>query len=40
MTTVPPAPADDEPDLDVALALHTAAGFAEIDQLHAYTRGA
>ncbi|MFE0654635.1 GNAT family N-acetyltransferase [Streptomyces sp. NPDC059534] len=38
VTTVLPAPAEGRPDLDAALALHTAAGFAEIDQLHVYTR--
>ncbi|MCX2185763.1 GNAT family N-acetyltransferase [Streptomyces sp. SKN60] len=38
VTTILPAPVDGRPDLDAALALHTAAGFAEIDQLHIYTR--
>ncbi|MEV6332360.1 hypothetical protein [Streptomyces sp. NPDC051909] len=38
VTTVLPVPAHDRPDLDAALALHTAAGFTEIDQLHTYTR--
>lgn len=31
VTTVLPAPADSPPELDAALALHSAAGFAEID---------
>ncbi|MEV6332373.1 GNAT family N-acetyltransferase [Streptomyces sp. NPDC051909] len=38
VTAVLPAPADGQPDLDAALALHTAAGFAEVDQLYVYTR--
>ncbi|MFE5940798.1 GNAT family N-acetyltransferase [Streptomyces sp. NPDC056470] len=38
VTAVLPAPEDGQPDLDAALALHTAAGFTEIDQLHVYTR--
>ncbi|MFF8848377.1 hypothetical protein ACF08N_38110 [Streptomyces sp. NPDC015127] len=32
------APTDDQPHLGAVLDLHTAAGFDEIDQLHAYTR--
>ncbi|MET8508900.1 GNAT family N-acetyltransferase [Streptomyces sp. NPDC004787] len=38
VTAVLSAPAEGQPDLDAALALHTAAGFDEIDQLHVYTR--
>ncbi|WP_406053593.1 GNAT family N-acetyltransferase [Streptomyces sp. NBC_01077] len=38
VSTVLPAPSDDQPSLDAALALHTAAGFTEIDQLYTFIR--
>ncbi|MFD9624143.1 GNAT family N-acetyltransferase [Streptomyces virginiae] len=38
VTAILPAPVEGQPDLDAAFALHAAAGFTEVDQLHAYTR--
>uniref|UniRef100_UPI003F499A5B GNAT family N-acetyltransferase n=1 Tax=Streptomyces sp. CA-141956 TaxID=3240051 RepID=UPI003F499A5B len=38
VTAVLPAPSDGQADLDAALGLHAAAGFAEVDRLHTYTR--